>query len=268
MSVSPSVPHNILWDPCNNFQTLQWTSYEPVILWLQWTQEQPTVIPVTRRFRGREYPCGYSVTMPHVNCTRQVEPGPSITHTFELPTLVPGTPMWYRVATDCNPKNPVSSTPPLRRDVPDCPTTTGFIKVRRATNSVSSSSVSLALPDIVGGNPSFYNAPNQCPQTAGTGHYLGYAIFTFRQNLSIPNTGTTWRFSYSGGIPLTAYTPVDATLRDNDEVDVVLNLDWANAGAGSTIVRVEANKLSGPDAVGQFRGSTHPALQVLIKQSP
>lgn len=260
MAVNPVIPVGIIPDPCNVAFTLQWETYEPVILFMQWTLTEPTYTPLHKRFRGVQYECGYITHWPRLECLRQREAGPTLHHTFVLPTLPPGTVVWFRMTTSCTLLKPIQYTPPLHLTIPECPTGPSFIKVTRTLNSTGSTTDSIFFQNVIAGSAALFNAPAGRTLINQSGHWQGYAYGRVRQLFSFPNTGTTWRIRFDGFTGAYQPAPEIVTLHDGGEYDFVLNFDYTHIQGTTEQITVVAEKIAGPDALIQFRGDSNSPL--------
>lgn len=64
-------------------------------LWMCWHYYKPARVPVYRTIRGIKKLCGYKYTWYRPHITRQIEPGDTKTHSWQLSDLIPGTTVWF-----------------------------------------------------------------------------------------------------------------------------------------------------------------------------
>lgn len=265
MAVSPVIPNGILDDPCNVAPIKRWQTYEPVILYLQYTTTAPTLKAITKRYRGLDTECGFKVYWPPLTCIRQIETAASIYHHFALPTLPPGTKLYYRVTTDCNLKVKNQFTPPLVYDYPTCPTNAGFVKITRLTNTGSSNPIGELNNVHVAGNAALENLTLGAVLINSTGTWQGYSYGRFQQTASSPNTGTLWRIRFNGFTPQMANPEVTVTLTNNQTFDFLLNYTYHHVQGVTKTITVQAERVSGPSAIGRFQSGISPSVLTAIK---
>jgi len=66
-----------------NLLTITLTTDVPVHLHLPFSYERPTARPVYRTFRGVRFFCGFDWHYHIASCIEQIEPGPTLRHTFQ-----------------------------------------------------------------------------------------------------------------------------------------------------------------------------------------
>lgn len=266
MAINPVIPRGLLNDPCNIQPVKQFTSYEPVHLFLQYTTEEPTLIPRRKRYRGTDFECGYTVKWPMLQCVEQKEPGNTITHTFPLPTLPPDSCIWYRLSTSCVATNPISFSPPIKYCYPPCQTTGTYIKIQRETNTARGSNIICPMIIFVAGDINMWNQAGGQINLTQIGTWQGYSYGRIRCELGSAITPTVFRVSIDRGSTPFPGATVDISLLNNQELDFVVNYTYTKTTTINDSIRTFLTRISGPSALARFIATpTSPCVLTAIK---
>ena len=265
MAINPVIPSGLLNDPCNIGHVKQFTSYEPAHLFLQFTLEKPTLVPLRKQFRGTTFECGYKTLWPKLTCVEQKEPGSTITHTFNIGTLEPGTKIWYRLSTSCSPTDPISYSPPIEYIIPPCNTTGSFCKLDSVINSGASVTVRNNLTFPGSGDPTMYASTLNAIRIMPPGTWQGYTygrITNTNGSLIVP---TLFRVHFDG-FPA-SYNPESFTtnLVRNQTADFLLNYTYIKNDSLLRFINVFGERVSGPTAFLRFLNAAAPATLTAIK---
>lgn len=159
MAVKPPFPRDFWQTPCGAQLTINWTSYEPVVLWLIWTLRAPVRSPRYRTLRGVPVECGFTDTLVETSAISQGNAGASLQHTFTLPALPAGTTVYYTVSTSPTYHPGQASSPVYSRQITACPPGVNYCRLATTQREQFSSGMLAYWRYLLDGNPAMDNHP-------------------------------------------------------------------------------------------------------------